>query len=167
MYHTHAINYVSHTCHISNMCCSLTRPNAVHIHIGLHVIRIYTLLQSCFVCCFALIPLIRHMAAHIGLHTYRDHIHTVLRMVTLTPSGGFVHGILCSDTCDNWRRNSDDGYNIPFIQLLNNTQSPNNPAGATARTAIRLPRDKHIYIYRVYVDSHSLGQLALASKRIS
>ena len=25
----------------------------------------------------------------------------------------------------------------------------------------------NIYIYRVYVDSHSLGQLALASKRIS
>ena len=37
-----------------------------------------TTLIGCFVCCFALIQLIRHMAAHIGLHTYRDHIHIYL-----------------------------------------------------------------------------------------
>ena len=48
------------------------------------------------------------MAAHIGLHTYRDHIH---------------------------------------VHIYNNIT--------------------YIYIYGVYVDSHSLGQLALASKSIS
>ena len=49
------------------------------------------------------------------------------------------------------------------------------PIGPETATCIRLERYTHrhtfsyidIDIYRVYVDSHSLGQLALASKRTS
>ena len=33
-------NYVSHTCHISNMCCSPTRPNAVFILVYMSFVSI-------------------------------------------------------------------------------------------------------------------------------